>query len=214
MITDTGIEKYINDHSSPEDKVLAELYRQTYNKTVHPHMIAGQIQGKFLEMISRMIEPENILEIGTFTGYSAICLARGLKPGGQVFTVDIDEEVKELALTFIRKAGMDSSIIMFTGDAKDIVPCMGQEFDLVYIDAEKDEYIDYFNLVLRKVKPGGFILADNVLWSGKVIHPTGSNDHYTKGILAFNEMIRKDNRVENVILPIRDGISLIRKLPD
>ena len=206
------IEQYINEHSSPEDEVLAELYRQTYNKTVHPRMIAGQIQGKFLEMISRMIQPEYILEIGTFTGYSAICLARGLKQGGQVYTIDIDEEVKELAATFIKKAGMDGSVITFNGDAKDIIPCMNQKFDLVYIDAEKDEYIDYYNLVIRKVKPGGFILADNVLWSGKVIQQPGSHDHFTKGIIAFNDMIHMDKRVEVVILPIRDGISLIRKL--
>ena len=206
------IEQYIREHSSSEDEVLSELYRQTYNKTVHPQMIAGQIQGKFLEMISRMIQPEYILEIGTFTGYSAICLARGLRPGGQAYTIDIDEEVKELAATFIQKAGMDGSIIMFTGDARDIIPCMDQKFDLVYIDAEKDEYIDYYNLVIRKVKSGGFILADNVLWSGKVIQQPGINDHFTKGIVAFNEMIRMDKRVEVVILPIRDGISLIRKL--
>jgi caffeoyl-CoA O-methyltransferase len=212
MFTNQEIEQYINDHSSPEDEVLAELYRQTYNKTVHPQMIAGQIQGRFLEMVSRMIQPEYILEIGTFTGYSAICLARGLKQGGQVYTIDIDEEVKELAATFIKKAGMDGSVITFNGDAKDIIPCMNQKFDLVYIDAEKDEYIDYYNLVIRKVKPGGFILADNVLWSGKVIQQPGSNDHFTKGIIAFNEMIQNDSRVENVILPFRDGISLIRKL--
>ena len=175
-------------------------------------MIAGHILGKFLEMISRMIQPENILEIGTFTGYSAICLARGLRPGGRVYTIDIDEEVKELAATFIRKAGMDGSIIMFTGDAKDIVPCMDQKFDLVYIDAEKDEYIDYYNMIIDKVKSGGFILADNVLWSGKVVQRQDSNDPFTKGILMFNDMVHKDHRVENVILPIRDGISVIRKL--
>ena len=212
MFTNQEIEKYINDHSSPEDEVLAELYRQTNNKTVHPQMIAGHIQGRFLEMISRMIQPEYILEIGTFTGYSAICLARGLKPGGQVYTIDIDEEVKEMAATFIKKAGMDASIITFNGDAKDIIPCMNQKFDLVYIDAEKDEYIDYYNLVIRKVKPSGFILVDNVLWSGKVIQQPGSNDHFSKGIIAFNDMILMDKRVEVVILPIRDGISIIRKL--
>jgi len=167
MYSNPDLDQYILDHSSPEDEVLSELYRQTYNKTVHPQMIAGHIQGKLLEMISRMIQPESILEIGTFTGYSAICLARGLKPGGQVFTIDIDEETKELASTFIREAGMDQSIIIFTGDAKDIIPCMNQSFDLIYIDAEKDEYIDYYKLVIEKVKPGGFVMADNVLWGGK-----------------------------------------------
>jgi len=212
MNTDQEIEKYINDHSTPEDEVLAELFRQTYNKTVHPQMIAGHIQGKLLEMISRMIQPESILEIGTFTGYSAICLARGLKPGGQLFTIDIDVETKELASTFIRKARMEKSIIMFTGDAKDIIPCMKQRFELVYLDAEKDEYIEYYNLVIRKVRPGGFILADNVLWSRKVIQHPDSRDQFTKGIIEFNEMVQKDKRVDNVILPIRDGVSLIRKL--
>ena len=211
MKLDEGLEKYILDHSSPEDPVLAELNRETWVKTVHPQMIAGHLQGKVLEMISYMIRPERILEIGTFTGYSSICLAKGLAKGGLLYTIDRDDEITEFATTYINKSGNADQINLLCGDAREIIPGLDETFDLVFLDAEKDEYLDYYRLVFPKVRAGGFILADNVLWGGKVIEVPDSGDHFTRGIMAFNAEIRKDPLVETVILPIRDGITVIRK---
>lgn len=211
MKPDEALEKYILDHSSPEDPVLAELNRETWVKTVHPQMIAGRLQGKVLEMVSFMINPSRILEIGTFTGYSAICLAKGLAEGGHLYTIERDDEITGLASRYIMKSGHAEQITLLCGDAREIVPGLKETFDLVYLDAEKDEYIDYYRLVLPKLRTGGFILADNVLWGGKVLETPESGDHFTHGILAFNAEIRKDPLVETLILPIRDGIMLIRK---
>ena len=209
---DARLEQYILDHTSPEDPVLAELNRETWVRTVHPQMLAGHLQGKILEMISRMIRPSRILEIGTFTGYSSICLAKGLAENGQLITIEKDDEITVFAEKYISRSGMADSITMLTGDAREIIPGLEDIFDLVYLDAEKDEYLDYYELVFPKVTAGGFILADNVLWGGKVIREPENVDHFTSGILAFNKHIRKDKRVEQVILPVRDGIMLMRKL--
>jgi predicted O-methyltransferase YrrM len=209
---DARLEQYILDHTSPEDPVLAELNRETWVRTVHPQMLAGHLQGKILEMISRMIRPSRILEIGTFTGYSSICLAKGLAENGQLITIEKDDEITAFARKYIPRSGMADSITLLGGDAKEIIPTLNDSFDLVFLDAEKDEYLDYYELVLPKVREGGFILADNVLWGGKVIQKPENVDHFTSGILAFNEHIRKDKRVEQVILPVRDGIMLMRKL--
>ena len=209
---DARLEQYILDHTSPEDPVLAELNRETWVRTVHPQMLAGHLQGKILEMISRMIRPARILEIGTFTGYSSICLAKGLAENGQLITIEKDDEITVFAEKYISRSGMADSITLLVGDAKEIIPTLNDSFDLVFLDAEKDEYLEYYELVFPKVTAGGFILADNVLWGGKVIRKPENGDHFTSGILAFNENIRKDKRVEQVILPVRDGIMLMRKL--
>jgi predicted O-methyltransferase YrrM len=173
-------------------------------------MLTGHIQGKFLELISMMIKPENILEIGTFTGYSAICLAKGLKPEGKLITIELNDELTTFSHSYFCKAGIDSKIIQHTGNALDIIPGLDLMFDLVFIDADKTEYIEYYRLIFDKVKPGGFILADNVLWGGKVIEKE-TTDPQARGIIDFNEMIRKETIIDNVIIPIRDGLMLIRK---
>ncbi len=206
------LEQYILDHTSPEDPVLAELNRETWVRTVHPQMLAGHLQGKLLEMISCMIRPDRILEIGTFTGYSSICLAKGLAEGGKLISIDRDDEVTALAKQYISRSGLAGSITLLTGDARDIIPGLTDQYNLVYLDAEKDEYLDYYELVFPKLAEGGFVMADNVLWGGKVIQEPADGDHFTGGILAFNEHVRQDKRVEQVILPVRDGIMLIRKL--
>ncbi len=205
------IEKYLVDQSSQEDPVLAELNRQTYLKEVHPNMLSGHILGRFLQMFSQLISPANILEIGTFTGYSAICLARGLKSGGQLTTIEVNDELRKTALHYFEKAGVSDKIALINGDALQILPSLDETFDLVFIDANKEAYPDLYNLVFDKVVPGGYILADNVLWGGKVLD-NSSLDQTTGVIQQFNQMITKDLRVENLLLPIRDGIMLIRKL--
>lgn len=204
------LEQYIEDHSSPEDPVLEDLYRQTHIRFVNPNMVSGHLQGKLLELISCMISPENILEIGTFTGYSAICLSKGLRPGGKLITIELNDELSAFAQSFFCRAGADAKITQLTGKAQDIIPGLNHMFDLVFIDADKREYIDYYNLIIDKVKPGGFILADNVLWGGKVVEKE-TTDLQAQGIINFNKMIRNETKIENVIIPIRDGLMLIRK---
>ena len=206
------LDQYILDHTSPEDPVLAELNRETWVRTVHPQMLAGHLQGKVLEMISCMIRPTRILEIGTFTGYSSICLAKGLARDGKLTTIERDDEITDFARKYISKSVAADSIKLLTGDAREIIPGLEDMFNLVYLDGEKDEYLAYYELVLPKVSEGGFILADNVLWGGKVTEKPHNGDHFTSGILAFNEHIKQDQRVEQLILPVRDGIMLIRKL--
>lgn len=207
---DKQLEKYLQEHSSPEDPVLEDLYRQTHIRFVNPNMVTGHIQGKLLEFISLMIRPEMILEIGTFTGYSAICLAKGLKPGGKLITIESNDEMSGFSHSYFCKAGMETRIIQMNGRAQDIVPTLKETFDLVYIDGDKREYAEYYNMVTEKVKTGGFIIADNVLWGDKVLEEN-PDDTMTKGIIEFNEMIRKQKNIEKVILPVRDGIMLIRK---
>lgn len=212
IIIDPGIEKYVLEHTTPEEPLLAELNRKTHVRTVHPQMLAGHLQGKILEFISQMIKPENVLEIGTFTGYSSICLAKGLQSGGKLITMEKDEEILPFAREYIQKSDVSDRIQLVAGNAKEFIPGPPEYYDLVYLDAEKDEYIDYYELVLPKVKTGGFILADNVLWGGKVLEVNENTDHFTSGIVAFNRKIKDDDRVEQLILPVRDGIMLIRKL--
>jgi caffeoyl-CoA O-methyltransferase len=205
------LEKYILEHSTPEDPVLEDLYRQTNLRFINPNMVCGHLQGKFLEMISRMIGPSCILEIGTFTGYSTICLAKGLKPGGILITVEPNDELSEFTQTYFEKTGVASGIVTVHNRLQDMIGSMNEEPDLVYIDGDKREYSEYYRLIIDKVRPGGFILADNVLWGGKVFG-NDIKDQQTKGITEFNDMINKQNNIENIILPIRDGIMLIRKI--
>ena len=205
------LDKYIREHSTPEDKVLEELYRQTHLYVVNPNMASGHIQGKFLEMLSYMIHPSRILEIGTYTGYSAICLARGLKSGGQLHTIEINDELNEMSTHYFALAGVADRVTLHTGRAQDVIPEMKYIFDLVFIDADKREYCEYYDLVFEKVRKGGFIIADNVLWGGKIEGEEALKDPQTKGVVKFNEMVRKDPRVEKIVLPVRDGLMIIRK---
>lgn len=207
---DKKLEQYIEDFSTPEDPVLEDLYRQTHIRFLNPNMVSGHLQGKLLEFISCMIQPSYILEIGTFTGYSAICLAKGLKPGGKLITIEINDELTHFAHSYFQKAGLENKITQFTGKAQDIILELDNIFDMVFIDAEKSEYIDYFMLIIDKVRPGGFILVDNVLWGGKVVEQETA-DKQLMGILDFNTMIRHLPNIEEVIIPIRDGLMLIRK---
>jgi predicted O-methyltransferase YrrM len=206
------LEKYILDHIDPEGEILYELNRLTHLKVIHPRMISGHLQGKILRMICAMINPHCILEIGTFTGYSAICMAQGMAPDGHIHTIEINDELIDVPRQFFAKSGLADKITLHIGDARTIIPSIPDNFDLVFIDGEKSEYLDYYNVVFDKVKKGGFILADNILWSGKVLKKEESNDYFTKGIKIFNNFIAGDNRVEKVILPIRDGLMILRKI--
>ena len=205
------IEQYIEEHTTNENEVLYKLNRATHLKTFYPNMLSGHVQGKFLEMISYMIRPQFILEIGTFTGYSAICLAKGLAPGGKLITLESNEEMENFALEYIGMSEMDDRIELMMGDALEMIPGLNDQIDLVFIDADKEQYTDYYELVLPKVRDGGFILADNVIWGGKAVYDKNP-DKETKGIRRFNEHVKNDPRVEQVMLSVRDGLMLIRKL--
>jgi len=205
------LEQYILDHTEAESELLALLNRETQHKILLPRMLSGHLQGKILEMISKMICPSYILEIGTYTGYSAICLAQGLTENGQLHTIEINDELESFILHFLEKSGLKSKIHLHIGNATQIISKLEDSIDLVFIDGDKRQYLEYYKLVIDKVRKGGFILADNVLWSGKVIEQLIDNDDYTKGILDFNQFVHNDDRVENVILPIRDGIMILRK---
>jgi caffeoyl-CoA O-methyltransferase len=207
---DPKIQAYAEAHSSPESPLLHKINRETYASVMAPRMLSGHLQGRFLAMISKMIQPSSILEIGTYTGYSALCLAEGLKPGGKLVTIDINEELEGRVRSYIKKAGHDTAIEYHVGDAAVIIPGLDFLFNLVWIDADKENYSNYFDLVIDKVVPGGFILADNVLWSGKVLDPAPDKD--TAAIQAFNDKVIGDARIENVLLPLRDGIMVMRKI--
>lgn len=206
------LEKYMEDHSSPESALLKELNRQTHLRTFYPRMLSGAVQGKFLEMICRMLQPERVLEIGTFTGYSAIAMAQGIPANGLIYTIEVNPEMESFIHEYIVKAGMDHKIKLFMGDAMEVIPQLKDSFDLIFIDADKEQYIDYYELALQKLKQGGFMLADNVLWSGKVLEDDKRSDKETRGIKAFNEHVKNDGRVEQVLLSVRDGLMFIRKV--
>jgi len=205
------LENYILLHIDSEDDVLHELDRETHLKMRGSRMLSGHLQGKLLTMFSQMIRPDRILEIGTFTGYSAICLAKGLSEQGKLITIEKDDELQYIANKYFNKAGFGHQIEQRTGRAKDLIPAINEQFDLVFIDADKREYSEYYRLVFDKVKNGGFIIADNTLWNGKVLEDIANEDIQTKGIEDFNRMVKHDQRIEKIILPFRDGISVIRK---
>ena len=207
-ILNEDLQRYAEQHTSPESDLLKKINRDTYAHVLMPRMLSGHLQGRVLSMISHLLKPQRILEIGTYTGYSALCLAEGLSPGGKMVTIDINEELEKKVRDYFAES--QDKIEYKIGNALDIIPTLNEIFDLVFIDADKSNYINYFDLVIDKVRPGGFILADNVLWSGKVLNKNPDND--TKSIIAFNHKILHDSRVENVLLPIRDGIMMIRKL--
>lgn len=206
------IDKYILDHIDQEDEILTELDRETNLKVIGGRMISGHLQGQVLTMLSKMIQPKNILEIGTFTGYSAICLAKGLAKNGKLITIEINDELENFAKKYFEKAGLKDCIEQRIGSATKIIPTLNQTFNLVFIDADKREYIEYFELIFDKVKSGGYIIADNTLWSGKVLDTPATEDHFTKGIIDFNTFIKNNKSVEKVIIPLRDGMTIIRKM--
>jgi predicted O-methyltransferase YrrM len=209
---DDPIIEYAIQHSTAEDEVLANLSRETHLHTVYPNMLSGPLQGRLLEMISCLLRPLRILEIGTFTGYSGICLARGLANGGFLHTIDINDETSSIARRYFNLAGVAGNIVMHTGYALDIIPGLNEVFDLIFIDADKEQYVSYYQAAFPKLKTGGFMLADNVLWGGKVLQAIKHPDKETKGILDFNQYVSGDVRVDKVLIPLRDGLYLIRKL--
>lgn len=204
-----ALEQYVAQHSSKEEPLLAELSRETHLKIQMPQMVSGNLQGQFLTMFSTLLKPARILEIGTFTGYSAICLAQGLTANGILYTLDINEELAPMCARYFEKAGLGDKIKHLTGNALQIIPSLNEVFDLVFIDADKINYSNYYQLVFDMVKPGGYIIADNVLWSGKVLDEKKDKD--TLAIHQFNEMVASDKRVTNFILPLRDGLNIVQK---
>jgi len=207
-----ALENYITDHSEKEPELLRELTRETHLKVVQPRMITGHFQGRVLSILSKISNPKYILEIGTYTGYSALCLAEGLQAGGELHTIDINEELSEIQQKYFDRSGYGHQIFRHIGDALKIIPDLPPEFDLVFIDAEKTEYLHYFEAALGKTKTGSIILSDNVLWSGKVVEPLGKKDKATRELLEYNKKLKEDPRVETVLLPIRDGLTLCRVL--
>ena len=208
---ETELEKYIREHSTAQGEALEWIEKQTNIRTNYPQMLSGTVQGRFLTMMVELTGARDILEIGTFTGYSAVCLANGLHGNGRVHTLEINDELEDLTREGWRKAGVEDLITLHIGDAREILETLPGPFDLVYIDANKREYSQYYNLVIDKLRPGALLLVDDVLLGGKVYEPDPSCDKQTQGLLAFNDKIAKDPRVEVAILPIRDGLSVIRK---
>lgn len=207
-----ALESYIQNNSEDEPVLLQELTRETHLKVIQPRMITGHFQGRVLSMLSKIIYPKHILEIGTYTGYSALCLAEGLQKEGQLHTIDPNEELVEMQRSYFNKSGYGNQIIQHTGDALHIIPSLDLKFDLVFIDAEKVSYDHYFEAVIEKTKPGSIIISDNVLWSGKVVEALNPKDKATKIVLNYNKKLKEDARVETVLLPIRDGLTLCRVL--
>ena len=210
-IVNNKIEDYIRKNSSKEPEILKDLNKETYLKVLNPRMLSGHIQGRFLSIITKLIKPKKILEIGTYTGYSAICMAEGLIENGIIHTIDINEELVSIQNKYFAKSKCNNSIIQHLGDARNIIKSINEKFDLVFLDADKENYIEYYELVIEKVKKGGLIIADNVLWTGKVVEPEKDDDELTQYLIDFNKMINEDDRVENIILPLRDGLNIILK---
>ncbi len=204
------LEDYIEQHSEKEPALLAALNKETYQKILLPRMLSGHFQGRVLSMLSKLIRPVNILEIGTFTGYAALCLCEGMQENGQLHTIDIKEELETIQRKYFDKSPWGSQIFQHLGEAIDIIPTLELKFDLVFIDADKENYLNYFEMIVPKMKKGGIILSDNVLWSGKVLEPLQKNDSSTKVLLEYNELLKNDPRVETVLLPIRDGLTVSR----
>lgn len=206
------LEKYIHDNSSDESALLHELDRQTHLRVLNPRMISGHIQGKLLELIVKMFQPKNVLEIGTFTGYSALCMAAGLADGAVIDTCEVDDELEPLAQSFFDRSPYGDKIKLHIGSALDIAPRLGKQFDLVFMDGDKREYPAYYDMLMDAglLHSGSVILADNILWYGKVVQPVVHNDHHTQALIEFNRRVKEDERVESVILPLRDGINIIR----
>ena len=205
------IEKYVLAHSAPEGDYLYRLYRATNIHTIHGRMASGHLQGRLLKMLVSMIRPKNILEVGTFSGYSAICMAEGLDEGGKVWTFEINDEMEDFTRPWIENSPVADKIDFRIGDANIVAPKLGITFDLAFVDGDKRTYVETYEMVIRLLRPGGYIIADNTLWDGHVTDPAYDHDHQTQGIRRFNDHVAADNRVEQVIVPLRDGLTLIRK---
>ena len=206
---DEKLEEYVIEHTSKEDELLYELHRETYLKVLQPRMLSGHFQGRVLSMISKMIRPSRILELGTYTGYSALCLAEGLTKNGHLHTIDKNEERQDFVQSFIDRSNFAHQITQHIGNAMEVIPQLNESWDLVFIDADKENYLNYYNLVLPTLKSGSYILADNILWSGKVVDKSAL-DKDTNLLREFNKQITQDPRIENILLPIRDGIQIGR----
>ena len=206
------LEDYIEQHSQNEPELLAALNKETYQKILLPRMLSGHFQGRVLSMLSKLIRPKSILEIGTYTGYSALCLCEGMQENGILHTIDIKEELLDFQRKYFDKSPWGKQIVQHLGEAIDIIPTLDNTFDLVFIDADKENYLNYFELIIPKMNKGGIILSDNVLWSGKVLEPLQPNDISTKILLEYNQVLKNDPRIETVLLPIRDGLTVSRIL--
>lgn len=205
------IEEYVINHSEREPELLQELNRETNEKVLQPRMLSGHYQGRILSLFSKLMQPVAVLEIGTYTGYSALCLAEGLAAGGKVHTIDINEELADLQKRYFDKSSYKNQIIPYLGDASEIIPQLDFEFDLVFIDADKENYLLYFELIIDKLRSGGILISDNVLWSGKVTEVLKKEDQATKALLEYNKILAEDIRLETVMLPVRDGLTISRK---
>lgn len=210
-IVNANIEKYCELHSEPENGLLQKVNRETHLEVLMPRMLSGHLQGRFLAMLSKMIRPKYILEIGTFTGYAALCLAEGLAENGKLITIDINEELAQRVNEYFAQSDKATQMHYMNGDAQKIIPNLNENFDLVFIDADKKNYAKYYEMVFDKVSSGGYIIADNVLWSGKVVDANAKKDADTLNMLAYNEMVAKDTRVEAMLVPLRDGLMICRK---
>ncbi|MGS2760689.1 O-methyltransferase [Sinomicrobium sp. M5D2P9] len=204
------LENYVEKYTEDEPELLQELSRETHLRVLRPRMLSGHFQGRFLSLISKLVSPKYILEIGTYTGYSAICMAEGLRKEGELHTIDINEELHDLQRKYFDRSGYGEQIKQHTGDALDILPALDIKFDLVFIDADKENYLRYFDLIIGKINKGGLILSDNVLWSGKVVEEVKPNDKSTLALLEYNKKLKEDPRVETLLLPIRDGLTICR----
>lgn len=206
-----ALDNYVVSHSEQEPELLQQLTRETYQKILQPIMLSGPYQGRVLSMISKLVNPKSILELGTFTGYATLCLAEGLQKDGVIHTIDINEELHDFQRKYFDKSDYGSRIIQHTGSALDIIPGLDTSFDLVFIDADKPNYSNYFHLIIDKLNSGGIILSDNVLWHGKVVEELNEKDISTKAVLDYNTLLKEDERIETVVLPIRDGLTISRK---
>lgn len=204
------LDDYVTAHTQPEPELLQQLNRETWAKVLQPRMLSGHFQGRVISMISKLVRPKNILEIGTYTGYSALCLAEGMQKDGRLHTIDINEELHTLQRKYFDKSGFGNQIIQHTGNALDIIPTLYETFDLVFIDADKSNYSNYFELILPKMNRGGVLLSDNVLWSGKVLEDIKKDDIDTPALVAYNKLLNSHPKVESVLLPIRDGLTISR----
>jgi predicted O-methyltransferase YrrM len=206
-----AIEEYLEQHATPMDEVLHELYRETHLHAMNPRMASGPVQGRFLQLLCQLMQPKKVLEVGTFTGFATICMARGMASDGLLTTIEANEEYEGIIRKYLAKAAVADRVRLIIGDAKEVIPTLEGGFDLVFIDADKISYPSYYDLVIEKLNPGGVVLADNVLWEGKVLN-VGTKERDTKAIQAFNDKVQNDPRVENVLLPLRDGLMMVRKL--
>ena len=206
------LDDYVVAHSQDEPELLKQLTRETYQKILQPIMLSGPYQGRVLSMISKLIRPKSVLELGTFTGYATLCLAEGLHPEGEIHTIDVNEELEDFQRKYFDKSEFGQQIHQHLGSAIDILPMLDKSFDLVFIDADKPNYVNYFHLIIDKLRPGGIILSDNVLWHGKVVEPVDPKDVSTNAVLEFNTLLKEDPRIETVLLPIRDGLTISRKI--